>query len=328
MFRRQDIEALGEKLLDLTHCAVPRYRILRDVLQLPPSDRLCVEAQGNLTQDGWVRELRSSQHPDGTWGRFHSRDSALKAHFPTTEIAISRALALGLDKDSDILQKSIAYMLAVLQGKATWSDPPEKHEGWPASVRFITAGTLAAIDDRQPAIQPFCRKWIEIVERTFQSGVYNHDDEGQVHFELNGVVTRDKFLKLASRSPLMLLSSAREGLSNEMEKLFLEWVWNKEGGIYYVCGLHMNSLPALTSREFCSWLEGLEILARFGAWHKHMWPTLDWIWSQRGPDGLWDLGPAARTSIYFPLSESWHNPLDRKVDGSVRILALLRRFVG
>jgi len=327
MFQQQDIETHGEKLLGLTQCAVPRYRILRDILKIPAEDPRCVDAHENLMQDGWVRELCYSQHPDGTWGRFHSRDSALKACFPTTEIAIGRALALGLDKDSDILKKSVAYMLAVLQGQATWSDPPEKHEGWPASIRFITAGTLATIDDRQPALQPSCRKWIEVVEHTFRSGTYDRDDERRAHLELNGIVTRDKYLKLASRYPLMLLSSAQEGLSARTEKLFLEWVWNKEGGIYYVCGLRMSSLPALTSKEFSSWLEGLEILARFDAWHAHMQPALDWIWSQRGPGGLWDLGPAARTCFYFPLSESWRNPLDRRIDGSLRILALLRRFI-
>jgi hypothetical protein len=327
MFRRQDIEALGKKLLDLTACAAPRHHILRDILKLSPEDQHCVEARDKLAQDGWVRELQYSQHPDGTWGRFHSRNSALKTRFPTTEIAISRALALGLDKDNEILEKAVGFMLAVLQGTAAWCDPPEKHEGWPASVRFITAGTLAAIDDRQPAIQPCCRKWVKLVERTFCSGAYNHDDERRAHFELNGVVTRDKYLKLASRYPLMLLSAAQDGLSANIEKLFLEWVWNKEGGIYYVYGARMNSMPALTSKEFSSWLEGLEILARFGPWHSQMQNAIEWIWAQRGPDGLWDVGPAARASVYFPLSESWRNPLDRKIDGSVRILTLLRSFV-
>jgi len=317
MFRRQDIEALGEKLLDLTSCTVPRYRILRDVLKLSPENPHCVEAGDRLAQNGWVRELQYAQHPDGTWGRFHSRDSSLKARFPTTEIAISRALALGLDKDSDILEKAVGIMLAVLQGKALWCDPPEKHEGWPASVRFITAGTLAAIDNRQPTLQPSCRKWVELVKRTFRSGAYSSADERQAHFELNGVVTRDKYLKLASRYPLILLSAAQDGLSAKTEKLFLDWVWNKEGGIYYVCGERMSDLPALNSKEFSSWLEGLEILARFDSWHERMFPTLNWIWSQRGSDGLWDFGPAARASVYFPLSESWRKSLHRKIDGSV-----------
>jgi len=39
--------------------------------------------------------LKCSQMADGTWGRFHTRDSRVKQPFPTTESAIATALDLG-----------------------------------------------------------------------------------------------------------------------------------------------------------------------------------------------------------------------------------------
>ena len=319
MIHLREIEILGERILELTTDPIPRCRILRDILRVPVEDSWVMAARAGMLKSKWVADLQNSQLADGTWGRFHSQDSSRKAKFPTTESAINRALALGMDKDTELLQKASAYMLDHLAGKITWLDPPEKHEGWAVSIRFITAATLAKIDPQQPAIQESCWQWVEIVRRTFRSGSYSVTDERQAHFDLFGIKTRDKFLKLAALYPLVLLSYAQQGLPGELEVIFLNWVWNKPGGIYYVGGERMANIPDPTARGFSGWVHGLEVLSWFRPWRSLEREALEWLWQQKDSQGLWDFGPNARASNYFPLSDNWRNPLDRKIDCSVRV---------
>ncbi len=241
-------------------------------------------------------------------------------------MAIQRLLVLGLDRDSQVISRCVAFMLDVLAGRQTWSDPPEKHEGWPVNIKFITAGTLAKIDSGHPALQESIRKWVEIVERTFLPGSYDEGAERQAHRDVNSIRTKGKYLKLASQYPLWLLTSGGAHLSARTEKLYLDWIWNKPDGIYYVYGSCLASTPDILSKEFTSWLDALELFSRFPAGWAYVRSAINWMWEQRDRDGLWDFGPHARASIYFPLSDSWKKSLDRKVDCTVRVLSFLRKI--
>jgi hypothetical protein len=69
-----------------------------------------------------VRELSQDQDVTGCWDRFHSMDSSRKSHFSTTEIAINRALALGLDMVNPQLAKAAGYTANIYEGNAFWPE--------------------------------------------------------------------------------------------------------------------------------------------------------------------------------------------------------------
>jgi hypothetical protein len=315
-------------LLDHTGQPVPRWRILRDLLQMPLHDNRIIDTQACLSSSHRVKELIETQLPDGSWGRFHSRDSRLKSLFPTTELAIRRALSLGLDKNSEILSKTIDYLHDILSGATDWIDPAEKHEGWPINVRIITAATLALIDPTDPAIRGHAQTWTEIVRQTFASGSFSAEAERAAHLRIHGIHTRGKYLKLASLYPLLLLSNPASGLDSDLEKKLLEWVWHKEGGIYYVFGDALSVPPAPNTPHFADWLWALDLLSRFPAAINLLADTINWLWQQRGELGLWDFGANARNnSFILPLSENWKNPFDRKVDCSILALDVIRKYL-
>jgi hypothetical protein len=175
------VESFGQRLLEFRLNAIVRHRILRDVLQLPPGGTDLETAHSQMLAHPWVEELAREQHPDGTWGRFHSMDSTIKARFPTTEVAIRRALALGLGKEDFILCKAIEFMQRVLERKSSWSDRSEKSEGWLIGVQAITAATLAQVNPVHPGIVPAWEYWAEIAERSFASGSYDPAAEWKAH---------------------------------------------------------------------------------------------------------------------------------------------------
>jgi len=104
IFSQADITSLAHQILDLEPDPVPRYLVLRDILHYSPTEAAFQEAEKILYTSRWIIGLAETQHPDGTWGRFHTQDTRVKSPFPTTEFAIHRALALGLDRRSPILQ--------------------------------------------------------------------------------------------------------------------------------------------------------------------------------------------------------------------------------
>jgi hypothetical protein len=113
------------------------------VLHLPPGSADLEIARLEMLSHPGVEVLLRERRPNGTWGRFHSRDSSLKSRFPTSEIAIRRDLALGLEKDNPVLEQAVKFLQKVLEGKAAWSDRLEKSEGWPIMFDAVTSGTLA-----------------------------------------------------------------------------------------------------------------------------------------------------------------------------------------
>jgi hypothetical protein len=272
-----------------------------------------------------VRELEAAQEPNGIWGRFHSQDSRLKRRFPTTENAVWRALALGLDKESDILKRAAGYMVRYLQGLEEWTDPPEKHEGWPVNIRFVTAGTLARIDRFHPQLDEFWRLWAEIAGRVFCSGQFDAEAERQAHRDLNGIVTKNKYLKLWMMYPLILLSSTQNKLPPDLEGALLDWIWHREEGIYYMYGGPLDRFPAIGSKQFPGWLETVDVLSNFAGWRSVCRAAIDWIWEQQR-DGGRDFGPF--TLPYFPLSESWRKPFNRQIDCTTYVLIMLRKYYG
>lgn len=335
MDRLKQIRDLGEALLAETPDVIPRFRIIRDILEIPSSDPLFIEAQDGLANSKLALELTESQEANGTWGRFHSQDTKdkVKRRFVTTEQAIRQALALGFDKDSGILQKVIGFMADVIEGKDTWPDPPEKHEGWPTGVRLITAATLARIDNHHPALQEVRESWVEILKRTFASGQYGSEDECEAHLALNGIFTKNKYPRLASIYPLILLSGTDSRLPKDLETRYLDWIWRKKDGIYYLTWFSLDKYPDLNAKEFPFWLEAIEILSGFDCWAgEHGEEVAAWLWNQRDSHGVWNLeagsegANGARKYCRFQMSESWRNPLHREIDCSVRILCLLKKL--
>ncbi len=327
-FGQAEIGRLAQQLLDLNPDLSPRLILLRDVLRCPPDDPARMETERQLLASRRVQELSAAQQPDGTWGRFHTQDTAVKGSFPTSEFAIQRALALGLDRHSPILKKAAGFIQAHLQGHTTWSDPPEKHDHpliFPHNIRSVSAAMLALIDNDHPALEPLWRYWAAVVEGAFAGGSYNREAELACHQRLAGIPSR-RYTPCHVLYPLVILSATRQRLPPELEHRLLEFVMHKADGVYYVYERSLAEFPRLEQRGFESWFHAQELVSRFACWKEWAPAALNWLWQQRDAQGLWDIPSASGRSFAFPLSESWRRAANRRIDWSVNILRLARRY--
>lgn len=326
---RDQITKTAEELLHLHPQPVPHFRLLRDVLQAPTNSAGYRAAQESVSRHPHVLELYETQEENGTWGRFHTQDSAIKKRFVTSECAIERALALGLDLESPLLRRTVGFLTAHIAGQAAWSDPPEKHDNpqlFPYFTRLVSAANLALIDTRHPMLDEPRGIVVEMLKIAFRSGAYRAEDEITARTEVTGIVSKTSGSFLLCKYGLLLLSSTGRALPQELEDCLLDYVFHRPNGVYYMYDHNLSNYLPIDSPKFAGWLATHDLLSRFPGWKRHGEQVIEWIWSQRNADGFWDFGSRAYKGYYFPLSTDWRRKEDRVIDCTVRVLALLNRL--
>ncbi len=328
-FSLNDLQETARGLLALNPDPAPRFRLLRDVLRADPACPAYVRAQAALQGSKWVARLENSQQADGSWGRFHTQDSSVKQPIPTTEAAIHEALGIGLDGTHPVLARVIPLLLAYMDGRLDWPDPPEKHDNplaWYVWERHYAAAALAQIDPTHPSLDVFWALWAEALTAAFQSGAYDRQREIAVLNDLLQCRMKNP-VPFHVLPPLLILSAGGRRLPQELERRVLDFVLHYPRGIYYVYDQAISNPPPLAAKHFWNWFRAHQLLSRFPLWKERCAEAANWIWRQRGSDGLWDLGAGAYRRPYscFPLSEDWCHPLNRRVDSSLEMLGLLAR---
>ena len=318
IFTLDDIHRSARDILGANPDWVVRQRLIREVLRESSDNPTLAQAKNAALSSKWVQLLEEAQLPDGSWGRFHSQDTIKKTAFRTTEEAIERAFALGLEPGDAVLQRVRQYILEVMHGDAQIADRNEKNEAWPLLVQFIFAGRLAQLDPPNKLLDSFWSYWAEVANQAFASGNYRLEDEASAHLHLSGRHIPQGFLE--SQHALWILST--KSLLSQLEQTIVDWIWNKPDGIRYLRAPLSNPRPRLIGY----WLRSMNILSKFSCWRENCVPVMNRMWEQRDDHGLWDFGSLIARSVDFPISESWRQVTNRKMDYSTCMLVLMRRY--
>ncbi len=211
------IEELADRILRDGCDPVVRFRLLRDVLKVSRDSDEFVGVRREMLKSRWVLELKSEQKEDGSWGRFHSAMKS-KGKIATTEAAVERGLALGLEASDPAFRGAIDYLSCLLDGAVGFPDPPERNDRWATGTMLFAASTLARISPDLPILEKPWELWAKITERTFSSGRYDAEAEIRAHQVLTGASVKDSYLVLNNRYQLALLGSRAGGLPKSLEK--------------------------------------------------------------------------------------------------------------
>lgn len=333
MLSVREIESIATTILAQSQGPAIAVRLLRDVLRVPVSDNELSAAKIELNKSNYVAELASEQHPDGGWGRFHTMNYSLKRKFGTTEVAVSRAVALGLDKSHPILAKAAEYLARILRDESTFPDPPESNDRWATGEKLFTAGTLSLFDPDNPTLGETRKLWIEIANRACVGGVFDPNAERNAHKALTGATVyfrdgRETYLVLNSRYHAAILTAKPRLLNRRTEKTLLEWLWRRHDGLGYL-NVPIENPPFSKPGAMDRWFTSHELLSGFTYWPEFSRDVIEILSLQRGEDGLWDFGPSPRGAgvHYFPLIENTRRKGARALDWSARTLILLYKHL-
>jgi hypothetical protein len=327
MMKLGTIEETAHRILQEAPDCIVRFRLLRDVIRALPDSNILNIARQEVLSSRWVSELRNEQKEDGGWGRFHSAMKT-KGKVATTEAAVERGLALGLEASDPTFQATIEYLSRLLEGRIGFPDPPERNNRWETGKKLFAAATLARICPTLRVLDETWDLWATIAEQTFAPGRYDGEAEIRAHEMLTGATVKDSYLALNNRYSLALLGSRAASLPRTVENALVDWVWHKSDGVGYLEIPLANPPSRYTAGVLDRLFTSLELLSHFPSTLRLADSMIGWLWKQRNSEGLWDFGSRASFSVYFPLSHDWRSVKQRQHDWSTRVLVLLRRLSG
>ena len=324
----KQIQNLGQKILGLNPDPIPKYILLRDILER--ETKQLTELKKQTLQTKWVSDVLAEQRKNGSWGRFHSQNTKLKQKYVTTEVALHRCAVIGLTKDDPPIKTAIDYMKKVLLGNIVWEDWPEKSEAWDAGVAVITASTLAEWCPNHPLVLQIRMVWQQIVKESFEDSQYQPSLEVKAQRKYHQISS--EFYYIGSQYAVRLLSTGKNekesNFSPDIEKDYVKWLWTREAGMGYISNNRLADLPGeVTYRAIRSKVKALELLAGFSCTKSVCQDFIQWLWKNREADGLWDFGPKGAEKIELPLSENTRKKVNRKIDYTVRILSILHKVI-
>ena len=272
----------------------------------------------------WAKEIIVLQENDGKWGWFHSLSQFYQSPI-TTERALRRLLYLGYTIEDDCIKKAISYMNECLIGKREIPDRREKLHDWNIFTSLILATWIRVFTKDNLNANAVAQKWSEIFNSAFANGEYNHEAYVKTYHEILGLKPNGgTLIDFANFYQVSLLTDC---LDEKTEEAFVEYILNKETGIYYIFDSKINTLPKVfESKNASRYLGAIELLSKYKQGKIKLHFVVDWLESNKNQNGKWDMGSTVNDKLYFPLSDSWRKQETREADCTERIEKLIREL--
>lgn len=206
-----------------------------------------------MHRDGkWAKNIIALQDEEGKWGWFHSLSQFYDAPI-TTEQALRRLERLGYTIEDECIQKAVSYMDDCLARRKTIPDRPEKVHDWDIFTSMILATWIRRFVSDNPNANKVASQWAGVITSAFSSGGYNHKEYIAAYYEILGMKPNGgRLIDFTNFYPISMLSGC---LDEKTEKAFIEYVLNKDDGIYYIYDRKLSVLPAcFESREASRYL--------------------------------------------------------------------------
>lgn len=286
-----------------------------------------------MHKDGkWARELLEAQNEDGSWGTYFHTLSQPSQEPYTFEQALRRLEILGFTMEDAPIQRALAHMDDCLAGRAELADRREVSHDWDTFIRLMLATWIRRFTPCNANANRVAGQWVGVIGAAFSGGAYDHKRYLEAFQDILGVKARGgRFLDFVSFYQVSLLAGA---LDAPTEALAFDYIFRHAPGIYYIYDFAPGAdgfatLPKdFRSKDALRYLNAIELLSAYRGNVGKLRFVADWLEENRNADGRWDMGPAVRDGIRFPLSDSWRRREDRVADCTWWIEGLVGRLRG
>ena len=262
-----------------------------------------------------ANQIISMQHPDGSWGCFHTLRGDSDTPM-TTEMALLRLELLGYTAEDKCIKRAIAHMETLLH-TGELPEGKEKTSDFETFVDLIVAARIRRFTDQCEPANEITGKWAQVITKAFSSGTYSQTDYDACYTQVFG--RKPKGGRLIDFVNFYQLSILPGMLDKKTESLMLDYVLRHEGGIYYVYENRLDKVPdEFQSKKASRYLSAIELLARYESGKDKLSFAYEWLKANQQADGIWDMGAAAKDGVCFPLSDRW-DKITRITDSTHRI---------
>lgn len=268
----------------------------------------------------WAQRLMKLQREDGSWGRFHSMATCGDSPV-TTEQALRRLRILGCTIEDDCIRRAVAYMDDCLNGRNEIPDPREKVHDWDVFTSLMLSARIREFTLENSLANRVAAQWAQVITHAFSDGNCSKTRYAEAYRE----VLKPWGGRLVDFTCFYPMSLLQNMLDARTEDALMDYVLDRQDGIYYIYDRPLNVPPEFESLAASRYLGAIEILAGYGQARNQLGFVRDWLEEHRGRNG-WDMGPKAKDGVYFPLSDDWRRRENRMADCTERIERLLERL--
>ena len=274
----------------------------------------------------WPQQIISMQEKDGKWGFFHTPSGSSRRPI-TTEQALWRLERRGYTIEDICIQKACSYMNNCLVGQAEVPDRREKILDWEIFVSLMLTAWSRRFSDGYPAANKVAGQWAAVISSAFQGGVYHHKEYISAYQDIFGVKPMGR--RLIDFTCFYQISLLVNCLDRRTEEALMDYVLDKEDGIYYIYSERILFLPKVfESRQASRYLAAVELLSKYRYAADKLQFVADWLNGLKKENGKWDMGKSVNDKVYFPLSNDWRKQETREADCTERISSLLSVLSG
>ena len=275
-----------------------------------------------MHKDGkWAKQIIALQDEEGKWGCFHSLSQFYNAPI-TTEQALRRLEYLGYTIEDECIQKAVRYMNDCLIGENAIPDRREKVHDWDIFTSMILSTWIRRFTDDNPHANKVAEQWAGVISAAFSSGKFDYDEYVRAYHEILGLKPKGgRLIDFVNFYPISLLCDC---LDKKTQESVMDYVLNRDDGIYYIYDKKISVLPeCFESRNASRYLAAVELLARYKSAKYKLKYVVDWLSQNKNENGKWDMGKSVNDKMYFPLSDDWRKSETREADCTERIENLI-----
>lgn len=275
-----------------------------------------------MHKDGkWAKQIIALQDEEGKWGCFHSLSQFYNAPI-TTEQALRRLEYLGYTIEDECIQKAVRYMNDCLIGENAIPDRREKVHDWDIFTSMILSTWIRRFTDDNPHANKVAEQWAGVISAAFSSGKFDYDEYVRAYHEILGLKPKGgRLIDFVNFYPISLLCDC---LDKKTQESVMDYVLNRDDGIYYIYDKKISVLPeCFESRNTSRYLAAVELLARYKSAKYKLKYVVDWLSQNKNENGKWDMGKSVNDKMYFPLSDDWRKSETREADCTERIENLI-----
>lgn len=272
----------------------------------------------------WAKQIISLQDREGKWGIFHSLSQPTNTI--TTEQALRRLERLGYTIEDECIQKAVSYMNDCLIGEKSIPDYREKVHDWNIFTSLMLSTWIRRFTSDNPAANKVAKQWADVISTAFIDGTYNHEKYVTAYTDILGLKPGGgRLVDFVNFYPVSLV---RDCLNENTQQAVVDYIINRDNGIYYIYNGKITVLPQVfKSKNASYYLAAIEMLSKYvHARHKFNF-VIDWLNGNKNENGRWDMGKVVNDKVYFPLSDDWRKKETREADCTERITNLISELL-
>ena len=231
----------------------------------------------------WAKQIVSLQDSEGKWGIFHSLSQPNNLTI-TTEQALRRLERLGYTIEDECIQKAVSYMNDCLVGKKNIPDYREKVHDWNIFTSLMLSTWIRRFTYDNPVANKVAKQWADVITSAFTSGTYNDAEYVLAYHDILGFKPKGgRLIDFVNFYPISLV---RNCLDVKTEQAVVEYVINKNNGIYYIYDKKISILPQVfESKKASYYLAAVELLAKYVHARYKLNFVIDWLNDNRNENG-------------------------------------------